>query len=145
MQDELQPLIDRIKKEAVDTAGLEAGRIIEDAEKKAATIISDAEHKAKSLIEKADRDAEAFTERSLNTLTQASRDVLITIGEGMDRMFSDIVAASVNKSLDHATIQEMLIKLAENKPYRDPAGKRRWRKAGGITQEQIDGKVFRRG
>ena len=121
MQDELQPLIDRIKKEAVDTAAQEAGRIIEDAEKKAAMIISDAEHKAKLLIDKADKDAAAFTERSLNTLTQASRDVLITIGEGIDRMFSDIVAASVNKSLDHATVQEMLIKLAES--YGEGKGK----------------------
>lgn len=113
MQDELQPLIERIRKEAVDTARQEAQRIVDDAEKKAANIIADAEHKAKSLMEKADRDASAFTERSLNTLTQASRDVLITIGEGIDKMFADIVAASVNKSLDQATVQEMLIRLAQ--------------------------------
>lgn len=113
MQEELQPLIDRIKNEAVDTARQEAERIIADAEKKAANIVADAEHKAKSLVEKADRDAVAFTERSLNTLTQASRDVLITIGEGIDRMFADIIAVSVNKSLDQATIAEMLIKLAQ--------------------------------
>ena len=113
MQDELQPLIDRIKKEAVDTAGDEAGRIIADAEKKAATIVADAEHKAKSLIEKADRDAAAFTDRSLNTLNQASRDVLISIGAGVDKMFADLVAASVSKSLDQATVQEMLVRLVE--------------------------------
>lgn len=113
MQEELQPLIDRIKNEAVDTARHEAQRIIADAEKNAANIVTDAELKAKSLVEKADRDAAAFTERSLNTLTQASRDILITIGAGIDKMFSDIIAASVSKSMDHATIQEMLIKLAD--------------------------------
>jgi len=113
MQEELQPLIDRIKKEAVDTARHEAQRIIADAEKKSANIVTDAEHKAKSLVEKADRDAAAFTERSLNTLTQASRDILITIGAGIDKMFSDIIATSVSESLDRATIQEMLIKLAD--------------------------------
>jgi len=40
--------------------------------------------------------------------------VLITIGEGIDRMFSDMPSVSINKSLDQATIQEMLVKLAES-------------------------------
>lgn len=113
MQEELQPLIDRIRKEAVDTAQQEAGRIIADAEKKARDIVADAEHKAKSMLENADKDAAAFTERSLNTLSQASRDVLISIGEGIDRMFSDIVAVSVTRALDNATVEEMLIRLAQ--------------------------------
>ena len=113
MQEELQPLIDRIKKEAVDSAQQEAARIIAEAEKKAAAVVSDAEQKSRALIEKADRDAAAFTERSLNTLSQASRDVLISIGEGIDRMFADIAAMSVSKALDNATVGEMLIKLAQ--------------------------------
>ena len=113
MQEELQPLLDRIRKEAVDTARREAERIVDDAKKKAAQIITDTEHKVKTLMDKADRDAAAFTERSLNTLSQASRDVLISIGEGIDKMFSDIIAASVNQSLDQDTVQEMLIRLAQ--------------------------------
>lgn len=114
MQDELQPLIDRIKKEAVEAADLEARRIIDDAEKRAAKLITDAEQKAQSLLDKADKDAAAYTERSINTLSQASRDVLISIGEGIDRMFSNIISNSVDQSLDQATIQAMLVKLAES-------------------------------
>ncbi|OGV41289.1 MAG: hypothetical protein A2X46_01855 [Lentisphaerae bacterium GWF2_57_35] len=114
MAEELQHLIERIQKEAVDTGEKQAATLVSQAKEKAAAIVKDAEDKARAFLQKAERDAEAFTERSTKTLSQAARDLLITVGEGVSNILSELVANSVDKALDAQVLQKMLVKMVES-------------------------------
>ena len=54
MAEELQHLIDRIQKEAVQAAEDKAGHILSQAKEKAAAMVKEAEAKAKASLAKAD-------------------------------------------------------------------------------------------
>jgi len=112
MAEELQSLLDRIQKDAVDTADQKAAELISQAKEKAASIIKDSEAQAKQNLEKADADAQAFAERSTRTLEQASRDLLISIGGGVQEIFAELVKNAVSESMKPAVIEQMLVKLA---------------------------------
>ena len=113
MAEELQHLIERIQKEAVDAAERESARIVAHAKDKAATIVREAEDKAKALMAKAEKDAQVFTERSEITLEQAARDLLITVGEGIENILSDLVATAVDQAMTIDVLKQMLVKIAE--------------------------------
>lgn len=113
MAEELQHLIDRIQKEAVTAAEEQAGQIVAKAKEKAAAIVKEAEQKAAANLEKAERDAQAFTERSTKTLEQAARDLLISVGQGVENILADIVADAVEQALKPAVLEQMLVKMAE--------------------------------
>ncbi len=113
MAEELQHLIDRIQKEGIDKAESEASRIVSKAKEQAAATINEAERKAKNIIEKAKQDAELYTQRSTATLEQASRDLLITVGQGIENIMSDIVAGAVEESLSIDTMKDIVVKIIE--------------------------------
>jgi len=112
MAEELQHLIDRFQKEAVDAAEKQAAEIVAKAKKEAAAIVREAEETSRKALEKADRDAEAFTARSIKTLEQAARDLLITVGKGVENIISDVVTADVKEAMTIEVLEQMLVKLA---------------------------------
>lgn len=114
MADDLQYLIDRIQKEAIDKADSEATSIINAAKEKATSIIQDAEAQAKAKLEQADKDAQIYTERSERSLEQSARDVLITVGKSLEKMILDLLSLQVETSLSEDTIKELLLSLAKN-------------------------------
>jgi len=113
MAEELQHLIDRIQKEAVDTAEQQAAKILSQAKEKAAALVKESEERARANLEKADRDAKAYDERSQTTLKQAARDLLITVGQGVENILSDIVGGAVDKALRIEVLEQMLVKMTE--------------------------------
>jgi V/A-type H+-transporting ATPase subunit E len=113
MAEELQHLIDRIQKEAIGNAEAEANRIVSQAREKAAGMIRDAEAKARARLEKADEDAKVFVERSTRTLEQSARDLLITVGQGVENILTDIVDESVEQAMPVSVLQQMLLRIAE--------------------------------
>lgn len=113
MAEELQHLIERIQKEGVEKADAQAAKIISQAKEKAAAHVREAEEKAKALIAKGEKDAQAFMERSLRSLEQAARDLLITVGQGVENILADLVAESVDKALTIEVLEQMLVKMAE--------------------------------
>lgn len=113
MAEELQPLLDQIRKEGVEKAESAAAEILAQAKEKAAQTVRDAEAKAKELVAKAETDSEVFTQRSIATLEQAARDVLITVGQGIENIISDIVAESVEQALGVEVLEKMMVKMAQ--------------------------------
>ena len=95
MAEDLQALMERIQKDAVDKAELEATSIISKAKEKAAEIVKAAEEEAKAKLEQADKDAVAFTERSERTLEQAARDLLLSVGKNLEKMILDLLNLQV--------------------------------------------------
>lgn len=112
MAEELQHLIDRIRNEAVEEGEKEAEKIVSQAREKAAKIVEDAEEQAKANLEKAEKDSEVYTERSRKALEQSARDLLITVGQGVENILSDLVGEALDEALDIEVLQEMLVKIA---------------------------------
>lgn len=113
MADDLQHLIDRIHKDAVGKAEAEANKLLADAKAKAEQMVKSAEAQAKANLEKADKDAEVFATRSAKTLEQAARDVLIAVGQGLEKMVMGLLADQVQKGLSSEMVSQMLLQLAQ--------------------------------
>ena len=114
MAEDLQALMERIQKDAVDKAELEATSIISKAKEKAAEIVKAAEEEAKAKLEQADKDAVAFTERSERTLEQSARDLLLSVGKNLEKMILDLLSLQIEKSLDETTVKNMLLTIAKS-------------------------------
>jgi V/A-type H+-transporting ATPase subunit E len=113
MAEELQSLLERIQSESVEKAEKKAEEIVAKAKEKAAGIVKDAEAEAKQKLEKADADAQAYTQRSQKTLEQSARDLLITVGNGVENLFSKLVKESVNETLKGDVLSSMLGKICD--------------------------------
>ena len=113
MAGELQPLLEQIRKEGVEKAEAQAAEILSHAKAKAAQTVREAEAKATELVAKAQADAAIYTERSTATLEQAARDLLITVGQGIGNIMSDIIAESVDSALKIDVLEQMMIKMAQ--------------------------------
>lgn len=114
MAEELQSLLERIQKDAVEKAQKQADEIVAKAKEKAAALVKEAEEKARQNLAKADTDAKAFTERSNKTLEQAARDLLITVGSGVESLFAAMVRNSVDQAMTGDVIAGLLGKLCQN-------------------------------
>ncbi|MDA1044329.1 MAG: hypothetical protein O3C57_03795 [Verrucomicrobia bacterium] len=99
MAEQLQELLDRIQRDGVDKAEAEAGRIVEAARKTAADMVANAEAKAEALHKQAERDSKTFVERGHKALEQAARDVLLSLGEAINRTVQTLVRQDVAVAL----------------------------------------------
>lgn len=113
MAEELQHLIDRIRKEGVESGEQAADALVAEAKQKAVKIVADAQKQAKDMVAKAEADAVAFAERGKKTLEQAARDLLISIGGSVGNVVGGIVDAKVGAALTPELVGQMLLKLAE--------------------------------
>ena len=113
MAEELQHLIERIRKEGVESGEKAADTLVAEAKKKAAAIVAEAQKQAKDMVQKAEKDAAAFAERGKATLQQAARDLLISIGGSVGDVVGGIVDAKVGAALTPELVAQMLLKLAE--------------------------------
>jgi len=123
MAEELQHLIDKIHSEAIKNADDEAAAILAGAKEKAATLVKEAEQKARDLISKAEKDAVLYTERSTRTLEQAGRDLLITVGQGVENILDDLVKESLDEALNIDVVKTMLVRMVDT--YMARGGKER--------------------
>ncbi len=114
MAEELQPLLDQIRKEGINKAEAEATEILSQAKEQAAKAVREAEAKATALMVKAEADAEVFTQRSIATLEQAARDVLITVGQGIENIISELVADSVDQALGVEVLEKIMVSMASS-------------------------------
>ena len=109
MAEELKHLIEQIQKEGVEKANTQADTIISQAKEKAAKIVAEAETKAEQTLAKAKTESEAFAERSAKTLEQAARDLLITVGQGCEKVVEGVLGTSVDTTLSGDLLQNMIL------------------------------------
>ena len=113
MPEDLQALIDRLQRDAVEEGQRRAQAIVAEAEAKADALVREAEAQAARLLERAERDAEAYTERSAHALEQAGRDLLIAVSHAVEKLLSGLVHASLEEELKPELLAEMLAKMSE--------------------------------
>ncbi len=113
MAEELKHLIEQIQREGVEKANLEAETILSNAKEKAAKLVAEAEAKAHATLKKAQTEADAFAERSVKTLEQAARDLLITVGQGCEKVVTSALGTAVQAALSGDLLQKMILAVAE--------------------------------
>jgi V/A-type H+-transporting ATPase subunit E len=111
MAEELKHLIEQIQKEGVEKAEEQANTIISQAKEKAAKIIKEAEQKANDALLKAKTESEAFAERSVKTLEQAARDLLITVGQGCEKVVTAVLGQEVDAALSGGLLEKMVLSV----------------------------------
>jgi V/A-type H+-transporting ATPase subunit E len=113
MAEELKHLIEQIQKEGVEKANEQAETIISQAKEKAARIVSEAEDKAHQVIKKAEEESSAFAERSIKTLEQAARDLLITVGQGCEKVATGTLGKQVESTLSGDFLESLIRQVVE--------------------------------
>ena len=108
MEIQLQELIDKIKKDGIETASEEAGRLKREAEAEAARIISSAQKEAQDIINQGKVEAERAEKASKAALEQASRNIILTFKGEVQSLLDKIVAQAANSSYNEDTLKAVL-------------------------------------
>ncbi|MFP4380893.1 MAG: hypothetical protein ACLFUS_10380 [Candidatus Sumerlaeia bacterium] len=113
MSEDLQHLLETLKKDGVEKAEEASEKIISDARVKADEIISDAKKEAEQIIAQAKADAQKFEERSKQALEQASRNVVQSLGKDIEKLFNECLREEVGTAFDPETLKKILLKVSE--------------------------------
>ncbi len=95
MEQQIQDLIDSIRKEGIETAKAESAKIVEDARKEAEEIVVSAEKKRDEIIAKAQSDAALAKSSGEATLKQAARDLSLSVKKSIEAMYSSILRDAI--------------------------------------------------
>lgn len=113
MAETIEHLIERIQKEGIEKADATASEIVSKAREQAAALVKDAESRASAILLKADKDSEAFALRNKKTLEQAARDVVITVGQGIEKIFQHLADGAASQALNGKGVDDILIKIVQ--------------------------------
>jgi V/A-type H+/Na+-transporting ATPase subunit E len=108
METQLQELIDKIKKEGIENAEQEAEKILAEARRKADAIVAEAEEKAKSLRDKAKKEIQQQEHAGRQALTQAGRDVIISLKKKITDIFDDILRRKTEEAMKGRALEEII-------------------------------------
>jgi len=111
MDVQLQELIDKIKKDGVGAAEASAQAIIEDAEKRAEAIIAEAENKALESEKKAKAESERFEKSSIDAISQAARNVLISFKDSILAQVAAIIKQDATSALSSDILKAIIPEL----------------------------------
>ncbi len=100
MAEELQGLLDRIRKEGLDKAEEEANTILDTANKKAAEIKKAAEAEATRKLEEAKEEAAKLEQRSISAIEHAARDIVLSVGDAVQQAFENLAQKNISEALD---------------------------------------------
>lgn len=118
MAEELQGLLERIQKDGIEKADSEADKIVEEAKSKAAAIVSDAKKEAEALLDKARDEGKMFEQRGKSAISQAARDVVLSVGDAITATLQGIVSKQVDKALSSddfaAIVKSAVLTYCEN-------------------------------
>ena len=91
MPEDLQALIDHLQRDAVEEGRRRADALVETARAEADATVREAEARAAEILADAEKEAERRVERGTVALEQAGRDLLITLHQAIDDLFSGLV------------------------------------------------------
>lgn len=106
MERQVQELIDKIKKDGVESAQKNAKEIIEKAQEEARKIVEDARRKAEETERHAEKSAENFKKAGEESLKQASRNVLISFRNSLLSELNALIKADIKKVYSAQMLKE---------------------------------------
>jgi V/A-type H+-transporting ATPase subunit E len=108
MEIQLQELIDKIKRDGIESASQEAARLKTQAEDEAKRIVDTARKEADGIIAKARVDAERTEKAGIAAVGQASRNVVLTFQTEIQAILDKIVAQETSVSLNDDVLKSVL-------------------------------------
>ena len=113
MEQQIQDLINSIKKDGIDSATNESKRIIEEAEKKAEAIISQANAEKEKLIADGMRQLEKEKESFSQSLKMAARDLSLSFKKEVEGKIQALLDEKVKGAFDEVLLKDLLKTVIE--------------------------------
>ena len=113
MEVQLQDLLATIKKDGVDSAEQEAKGIIVRAEAEAKTIVATAEKRAADMLGEVKQDVARFEASAKAAVSQAGRDLLISVQEALQAAFDRIVQRAVAENFSQVAFTDAIVSIVK--------------------------------
>lgn len=114
MDIQVQELIDKIKKDGIETASQDAFRIKTEAEAEARRIVETAKKEADDIIVRGKQDAQRSEKAAQAALEQASRNLILAFKDEIQALLDKIVAERVNASYGEDLLKAVLPDLIKS-------------------------------
>lgn len=99
MSENIQSLLDKINREGIEKAEMEAAKIISAAEQKAKDIIESANEEAARAAAESQKSAEAYAQRARETIRQSARDIILSVKSSVEAVLDKLLSEAVSESL----------------------------------------------
>ncbi|GHV02680.1 V-type ATP synthase subunit E [Spirochaetia bacterium] len=113
MDIQLQELIDKIKKDGIESASEEAARLKAQAEAEAKRIVDAAAKEGEAIISRAKSEGEKFEKAGIAALEQASRNLVLAFKTEIQSLLDKIVAQETASSYSEDTLKAILPDLVK--------------------------------
>jgi V/A-type H+-transporting ATPase subunit E len=114
MDIQLQELIDKIKKDGIESASDEAARLKFQAEAEAKRIVEAANKEAEAVISRGRADAERSEKAGIAALEQASRNLVLAFKAEIQTLLDKIIAQGVSASFGDDALKSVLPDLVKS-------------------------------
>ena len=114
MDIQVQELIDKIKKDGIESASSEAARIKQEAEAEAKRIVDAANREAREIIARGRADAERSEKAGIAALEQASRNLTLAFKGEIQNLLDKIIAREVSGSYGDDVLKTTLPDLIKS-------------------------------
>ncbi len=108
MEQQIQDLINSIKKDGIENAANESKRIIEEAQKKADEIINKAKAERDKLIKDAENEIAREKANYTESLKMAARDLSLSFKKDTEAKFQKILDDKVKSAFDEKLLKELI-------------------------------------
>jgi V/A-type H+-transporting ATPase subunit E len=108
MEIQLQELLDKIKREGVDTARAESERLLAEAQETRKALLGEAEREARAIVDKARADAVRAEESGKAALAQASRDLLLAVRDSLQALLDSLIRVETAAAFGPDVLAEAL-------------------------------------
>ena len=108
MEQQIQDLVDSIRKEGIEEARREKEAILADARAEADRILSSAREKAYAMVEEATKECALRQQSAKASLAQAARDVSLALKNTINKELGAILGDSIASALDKDLISRIV-------------------------------------
>lgn len=108
MEVQIDTLIEKVRQHGIVEGEKKAEEIQDEAQRKADALVASAKEEARSIIAEAQVHAEALEKRGKDALSQAHRDLLLTIKEDIRQLLSRFISQEMRGVLSGASLQGVL-------------------------------------
>lgn len=114
MAEDIQGLIEKIKREGIQAAQEKANVIEAQAKQNAAEIIEKAKQEAEKIMEEAKEKSVRTEKNTQALLKQAARDLVLAFKKELNDILNKIIAAEIKPALSGAQIAELIFTLIKD-------------------------------
>ncbi|GMO25743.1 MAG: V-type ATP synthase subunit E [Termitinemataceae bacterium] len=108
MDIQLQELIEKIKKDGIESASQEAARVKANAEADAKRIVESARKEAATIVEQAKADAERSEKAGIAAVEQASRNLVLAFKDEIQAVLNKVVSREITSAYNADTLKSVL-------------------------------------